>query len=885
MQADILRDKFLDFFKSKEHKIVDSDSLVPQDDPTVLFTPAGMNQFKKEFMGFDSGFKRAATSQRCLRTDDLDKVGKTSAHHTLFEMLGNFSFGDYFKEEAISWAWEFLTQELKINKDKLWVSVYKDDDEAYNIWRDKIGLAAARIFKLGDKDNFWPAEAKTKGPNGPCGPCSEIFYDFGTQIGCAEKACDLTCSCGRFVEIWNLVFTQFNRKGDGSLEPLPNKNIDTGMGLERLTAVMEGKLNNFETELFQPIIKEIRRNKGESSLERAVGVSDNELFYAIADHTRAVVFSIYDGIFPSNEGRGYVVRKIIRKAVAHLRALGIDKPFMNKLVPLVAQIMHKPYPELTDKQEDIAQIILNEEDNFINTLSLSSVLVVNEIDKVRPELEIDPKKDGYIYASTTTSGVLGISAFRLYDTNGIPLEITKAELNKNKIRVKDNFDLAFQEELNKQKDLSKSFSKMKGDVFDVKGLGFKLKATEFLGYKDSSIEAKVMAILKDGQESNEISAGESGQIALNRSCFYAESGGQVGDTGELINKNNTFAVMDTKKIDNVFLHVGKMRLGVLSLGDTVTAKLNIERRQRIARNHTATHILQAALRKVLGTHVQQQGSLVSDEKLRFDFTHFKALTKDELARVEEIANNYISDNHAVEVNEMSLKEAKETKALAFFGEKYADKVRVVSVGGISKEFCGGAHISNTAEIGLIKISQEGSVASGIRRIEALTADSAKKYIEENEKKIAEEALRKSDAERLRETQKLENARKASSIRDSVPKVIEKGLKLGGVNFISSLEEGLDIDSLRTMIDMIKEKASQSVITLGSQDKASGRAFLVIGITEDLLSRGFDASVMIRQVSGIIGGSGGGRSDFAQAGGSKPENLALALEELRKVINK
>jgi len=885
MQADTLRDKFLNFFNSKGHKIVDSDSLVPKDDPTVLFTPAGMNQFKKEFMGFDSGFKRAATSQRCLRTDDLDKVGKTSAHHTFFEMLGNFSFGDYFKDDAIAWAWEFLTQELKINKDKLWVSVYKDDDEAYKIWRDKIGLTADRIFKLGDKDNFWPAEAKTKGPNGPCGPCSEIFYDFGTQVGCKEKGCDLTCSCGRFVEIWNLVFTQFNRKSDGSLEALPNKNIDTGMGLERLTAVMDGKLNNFETELFQPIIKEIKRNTGESLLERASGVTDNELLYAIADHTRAAVFSIYDGIFPSNEGRGYVVRKIIRKAVSHLRALGINKPFMNKLVPLVAQIMAKPYPELRDRQEDIAQIILNEEDNFINTLSLSGSLVANEIEKVKKELEKDPKKDGFACASAATSGRLGIAAFRLYDTNGIPLELTKAELNKRQIKVGENFELAFANELNKQKDLSKSFSKMKGDVFDVKGLGFKVKETEFLGYKDSAIEAKVVAILKDGLESNEIAANEAGQIILDKTSFYAESGGQVGDTGELTSGKNTFAVIDTKKIDNIFLHTGEVRSGVFKVGDKVIAKINSERRAKIARNHTATHILQAALRKVLGTHVQQQGSLVSDEKLRFDFTHFKALTKDELARVEEIANNYVSKNQRVEVNEMSLKEAKETKALAFFGEKYGDKVRVVSVGEISKEFCGGAHISNTAEIGLIKISQEGSVASGIRRIEAVTADAAKKYIEENEKKIAEEISRKNSAEKLREAKKLEDAKKMSSIRNSIPEIIGKSFKLGGINLISSLEEGLDINSLRVMIDMIKEKANQSVITLGSQDRNSGRAFLVIGITEDLLSRGFDASAMIREVSGIIGGSGGGRKDFAQARGSKPENLSLALEELRKVINK
>jgi alanyl-tRNA synthetase len=881
MQADILREKFLVFFKSKGHKVVESDSLVPKDDPTVLFTPAGMNQFKKEFMGFDSGFKRAATSQRCLRTDDLDKVGKTSAHHTMFEMLGNFSFGDYFKAEAINWAWEFLTGELNIPKEKLWVSVYKDDDEAYNIWLNNIGIPAAKIFRLGDKDNFWPADAKAKGPNGPCGPCSEIFYDFGDNVGCGKSTCDLTCSCGRFVEIWNLVFTQFNRKENGSLEPLPSKNIDTGMGLERLTAVMDGKLNNFETELFQPVIKEIKINRSkQGSINQ-----ENELLYAIADHTRAAVFSIYDGIFPSNEGRGYVVRKIIRKSVLHLKVLGIEGPFINKLVPLVARIMRKPYPELTDKQEDIAQVILNEEVNFINTLSLSSSLVDAEIERLKTELENDPKVDGCTCASQVTSGSLGVAAFKLYDTNGIPLEITKDELAKRRIKVNGNFELAFQDELNKQKDLSKSFSKMKGDVFDVKGLGFKLKETEFLGYKDNAIEAKIVAILKDGKEADELSCGQEGQIVLDRTSFYAESGGQVGDSGELKSGVNSFLVTDTEKSDNVFLHIGKVQQGILKVGDKVIATFDALRRMKISRNHTATHILQAALRKVLGTHVQQQGSLVSDEKLRFDFTHFKALSKEELARVEELANNYVLENKPVDVKEMTLQEAKETKALAFFGDKYGDRVRVVAVGELSKEFCGGAHIGNTSEIGLIKIVQEGSVASGIRRIEAVTGESAQKYTEEDKLRNDLEEKRIVQAQKLKEAQKQEKAVKLAKAKESIPQVIEKGVKLKGINVISSLEDGLDIDSLRTMTDLIKEKVDQSVIALGSQDKSSGKAFLVISITKDLVSRGFDAQAMIRQVSGVIGGSGGGRSDFAQAGGSKPENLALALEEVRKVVER
>ncbi|MFA5286960.1 MAG: alanine--tRNA ligase [Candidatus Omnitrophota bacterium] len=865
MQADSLREKFLDFFKSRGHKIVNSDSLVPHDDPTVLFTPAGMNQFKKEFLGFDSGFKRAATSQRCLRTDDLDKVGKTSAHHTLFEMLGNFSFGDYFKKEAIAWAWEFLTKELKINREKLWVSVYKDDDEAYNIWLNDIKIPAKKIVKFGDKDNFWPAEAKTKGPNGPCGPCSEIFFDFGEKVGCGESVCGPSCSCGRFVEIWNLVFTQFNRQEDGALVPLPNKNIDTGMGLERLTAVMEDKPNNFETELFQPIIKGITRGQSPSET-----VPTNEPFYAIADHARAIVFSIYDGIFPSNEGRGYVVRKIIRKSILHLRALGINKPFIFTLVPLVAQVMRKPYPDLKDKQEDIAQVVLNEEKRFINVLNDA------------------PGIYKIVFSAYDSTGLKNEAAmieiskkvFELYDTHGIPLELTKSWLNSNGLKYDED---VIHSEFKAQKDRSRASSSMKGDVFDVKGLSLSLKETEFTGYEDYSGEAKVLSILNDGKEVDRVSAGDSAQVVLDQSYFYAESGGQVGDTGELTSGKVSFEVLDTKKTGNIFLHIGKINSGVLKIGDKVTAKINIERRLRIARNHTATHILQAALRKVLGSHVQQQGSLVSEEKLRFDFTHFKGLTKDEIARVENEANNYVAGNHLVSINEMTLKEAKETKALAFFGEKYGEKVRIVSVGDISKEFCGGAHVHNTSEIGLIKIAQEGSVASGIRRIEAVTGEFAKQFIKEQEQMIIAEIDKKKELGRTKELEKEQKITRNLSLQKLAPQLIEKGIKINGINTIISLEESMSIDDLRLLADKIKEKSGETIICLGSEDKAAKRAFLIIALTPALLLKGLDAKALIRQIAPIIGGSGGGRNDFAQAGGSEPGNFTLAFDKLRDII--
>jgi len=881
MTADILREKFLDFFRAKKHKIVESDSLVPKDDLTVLFTPAGMNQFKKEFMGRDSGFKRAATAQRCLRTDDLEKVGKTSAHHTFFEMLGNFSFGDYFKEETISWAWEFLTKELNLSQEKFWISVYKDDEEAYKIWKDKIGIPVEKIVKLGDKDNFWPAEAKTKGPNGPCGPCSEIFYDFGQTVGCKEKNCNPSCSCGRFVEIWNLVFTQFNRKLDATIEPLPNKNIDTGMGLERLTALMQGKQNNFETELFQPIIKEIKR-----SLE--VEPKDSvKLLYAIADHLRAIVFSIYDGIIPSNEGRGYIVRKIIRKSVLHLKSLGINKPFLYKLVVLVAQIMHKPYPSLLNRQEDIARVILNEENNFINTLSLSSTLIDNEIEKVKKDLENDPKIEGFIIASAGTSGTLGISAFKLYDTNGIPLEITKDELNIRFIKVGENFGAAYQHELDKQKNLSKSFSKMKGDVFDAKGLELGLKDTKFLGYENTSVKAKIIEII-DSHEKNkkltEISLGMKAAIILDETPFYAESGGQVGDIGILTKGENKFIVSDTQKIGNVILHIGTISSGSFKKGDAVVAQIDAQRRLNIARNHTATHILQAALRQVLGNHVQQQGSLVSEEKFRFDFTHFKGLTKEELARVEEVANSFIVNDCTVNSKEMAFVDAKKTGALAFFEEKYSEIVRVVMIGEISNELCGGTHLTNVKEIGLIKIISEGSVASGIRRIEGATSGFAERFIKDEEEKAIAEVTKMQKLKELKKDEKKRSAEVEISLIDALPRIIEKSALINGINVIFSLEDDLDMHVLRILADKIKEKLSSVVIVLGSANKQQKKAFLVIAVTPDLLSKNIDAGVLICQLAPLIGGSGGGRQDFAQAGGTNLNNFTLVFEKLKDIIN-
>jgi len=880
MTADTLREKFLAFFKAKNHKIIDSDSLVPKDDPTVLFTPAGMNQFKKEFMGFDSGFKRAATSQRCLRTDDLDKVGKTSAHHTFFEMLGNFSFGDYFKEEAIAWAWEFLTKELSIDQNKLWVSVYQDDDEAYKIWKDKIGIPEKKIVKLGDKDNFWPAEAKTKGPNGPCGPCSEIFYDFGSGVGCGEKICDPSCSCGRFVEIWNLVFTQFNRKtgeAGASLEPLPNKNIDTGMGLERLAAVMQGKQNNFQTELFQPIIKEIQR-----SIEINQNVETQDFaslhLYAIADHLRAVVFSIYDGITPSNEGRGYIVRKIIRKSVMHLKSLGINKPLLYTLVGQLAQIMHKPYPDLKDRQEDIAQVILSEEKNFIVTLNSSDPLCseyYKEFIKAKFGNQTIVNRKPVKIAIGKQSRLLGTATFTLYDTYGIPPEISKEWLKNHGYQFSEidqkNYDDAF----NEQKSRSKSGSTMKGDVFGLAKHSVEgLPKTEFLGYDQFEIKAKVLKVI------NNVDHPDLQGVILDKTVFYAESGGQVNDFGTLSIGNKVFSVTDVQKSDDVFIHWGKL-MNFPANGEIVDVKIDVAYRMNVARNHTATHILQAVLREVLGKHVQQQGSLVTAEKFRFDFTHPKGLTKDEIIKVEETANRYINNDYSVGCRQMAFQEAKKTGALAFFEEKYGECVRVVTVGDISRELCGGTHLANTGEIDLIKITGESSVASGIRRIEGVTAGFALQFIKEQEQKVIAESQKSSKLKELKEQEKKRSAEMSRLLPDKSLELSNKSQALNGINTVFSVENNLDINSLRLLTDMIKGKLSKAVIALGSQD--GSRASLVVGLTADLCAKGLSAKNIILQVAALIGGSGGGREDFAQAGGNAPENFALAFDKIKDII--
>jgi len=877
MNSNQLRRKFLDFFSSKDHKILASDSLVPKDDPTLLFTTAGMNQFKKQFLGNIADFKRAATSQKCLRTDDLDKVGKTPSHHTFFEMLGNFSFGDYFKQEAIAWTWEFLTKVLKLSPKKLWVSVYCEDDEAYGIWSNKIKIPKNRIIKLGDKENFWPAEAKTKGPNGPCGSCSEVFYDYGKNIGCGKKGCNPACDCGRFVEVWNLVFTQFNRRADATLEPLPSKNIDTGMGLERLAAVMQGVYNNFDTDLFVPIINSIKREAGINKPNKAEGVKIS----IIADHVRAIVFAICDGVNPSNEERGYIVRKLIRIGVNNYRNLDIKRPFLYKIVPSVVDVMKEPYPELLSRRENIADIVKREEESFLRVIQKQDVASKEKMKALAKQ-----HKDSKILARKMAQ-----LAFELHDTYGYPFESTKETADKLNIGIdRATFDRLMQG----QKERSRKASAMGGDVFVDSDIKLNLKDTKFDGYKNTQLNAKIIKILdNNNKEIKSTKDSKDIKIILDKTPFYGESGGQVGDKGFIQKADKKIEVTDTKTIDGVIVHIAKLLKGNFKVNDNVRAVVDYKRRLAIARNHTATHLLQAALRKVLGEHVQQQGSLVEQDRLRFDFTHFKAISNQELDRIEEIVNEFIMGNTPLKTGETQLDKAKKSGALAFFAEKYEDKVRVVSIGDYSKELCGGTHLSYTGQIGLFKIISEGSIAQGIRRIEAVTGEAAYKLIKD-EKRIINEILdmlkvgKERFSEQIKKTisnqkdlqKKLDNSR-MEILKKSIPDIIAKSEEVDGVKIISYRLDDADMNFLRSAVDLVKQKVSSAVITIGSVKDE--KVYIAMGISGESLQKGLNASELIKQIAEIVEGSGGGRADFAQAGGNNPSKVEEALLKIREIV--
>ncbi len=868
-----IRTKYLEFYRSKGHKVAESDSLVPKDDPTVLFTTAGMQQFKPQFMGHLTGFTRAASSQKCLRTDDLPEVGVTDFHHTMFEMLGNFSFGDYFKREAILWAWEFLTTVMSIPGERLWVSVNKDDEEAYNIWRTEIQLAPDRIVKLGDKSNFWPSNARLNGPNGPCGPCSEIFFDWGVDH-CKNPDCNPDCSCGRFCEVWNLVFTQFNRRDGGILEPLPAKNIDTGMGLERLTAVMQGKKNNYESDLFADIITAI--NKVVAAEHTQISLRETRV---IADHLRAVTFGLSDGVIPSNEGRGYVMRRLIVDMTNIMIQAGIKKPLVHSLVNVVVAVMKAPYPELVEKSEEITLAVKRVEEAVIKLNGEKVPEFIVEIGRLGSDVKVD---------------VLGALMFRYRDTFGLPMNLILATVeNKYAAGIIAQAKDIVEKLMNDQKERSRAGSKMQGDVFlagdvDVKGLN----KTDFVGHDQPSAEVVITAIFIGGEKVDAAYDGDAAAIVLDQSPFYAEQGGQAGDTGTLMGKTGALVVKATQKQSDVFVHRGVVK-GTMKAGDPVKASIDGERRMAIMRNHTATHLLQAALRQVLGDHIKQQGSSVDESRLRFDFTHPKGVSRQELEQVEDAVNSFVRRCDLVSKRVMTIEEAKQSGALAFFAEKYGETVRVVAAGEYSKEFCGGTHLDSTGQIGLFKIISEGAVAQGIRRLEAVTGTGALDFVRAKEKQLEQAAAVfkaspdevaarvEQQSKRVKELQRAVSDLNFEVIRSGLAGVIAKADIVAGVTYIAHLFKGVDMDMLRRVSDLVKQKCPTVVALLAASSDEDGA--LIIVVSDDLVKKGLKAGDLIQKVTPLIGGSGGGRPNMAQAGCKDPQKLLAVFDQAAGIV--
>jgi len=859
MTSTQLRAAFLDFFKDRGHAIVPSSSLVPGNDPTLLFTNAGMVQFKDLFLGKEQrGYVRAATSQRCVRAggkhNDLENVGYTSRHHTFFEMLGNFSFGDYFKQDAIRFAWDFVTGTLGIPPSKLWVTVYEEDDGAAEIWLKDIGVDPARLTRMGARSNFW-----AMGDTGPCGPCTEIFYDHGPGVaggppGSPDEDGD------RYVEIWNLVFMQFDRSADGTLTPLPKPSVDTGMGLERVAAVMQGVHSNYEIDLFRHLIAAAATATGTSHLE------SNSL-RVIADHVRATAFLIADGVLPSNEGRGYVLRRIMRRAIRHGFMLGQRQPFFHTLVATLEQEMGVAYPELTTQRAHIERVILQEEERFAETLAQGMGLL-----------------DTAIGTLGGTKVIPGETVFRLYDTYGFPVDLTSDIARERGLSIDEP---GFEAAMNAQRTRARAASKFNVDLRGDLSID---THTSFVGYDGETGQGRVVALFRGKDAVTQLQAGEEGQVVLDVTPFYAESGGQVGDTGVITTRSARFAVTDTLKLGKAHVHVGKLEAGALKIGESVGASVDGARRGATRANHSATHLLHAALRKVLGTHVTQKGSLVAPDRLRFDFSHYSAITPEELQQIEALVNAEVRKNADAVTTVMDFDAAVAAGAMALFGEKYEDKVRVLRIGEFSTELCGGTHVSRAGDIGLFKIVSEGGVAAGVRRIEAVTGQGAYEFVVATDHKLRDVAglLRGSrDDVEDKVRQLLDRVRRMekeiAQLRDKLASgsgrdLAAEALTIGkGVKLVAASVEGADAAALRTAVDQLKNKLGSAVIVLGSP-AGSDKVALIAGVTDDLTSR-VKAGEIVNHVAKQVGGKGGGRADLAQAGGTQPGNLAAALEGL------
>ncbi|MDH3000909.1 alanine--tRNA ligase [Chelonobacter oris] len=859
--ADIRRD-FLRFFETKGHQIVASSSLVPENDPTLLFTNAGMNQFKEVFLGQDQrNYKRATTAQRCVRAggkhNDLENVGYTARHHTFFEMLGNFSFGDYFKHDAIQFAWEFLTSGdwLNLPKEKLWVTVYETDQEAYDIWHNIVGIPAERIVRIGDNkgaayasDNFWQM-----GDTGPCGPCTEIFYDHGDHIwggppGSAEEDGD------RYIEIWNVVFMQFNRQADGSMLPLPKPSVDTGMGLERISAVLQHVNSNYDIDIFRRLVGKAAEITGATDLK-------NKSLNVIADHIRSCAYLIADGVIPSNEGRGYVLRRIIRRAVRHGHLLGAQGAFFYKLVPTLIDVMAEAGNELQQNRALIEKLLRQEEEQFARTLERGLVLLDDALANVKNNV------------------LAGEVVFKLYDTYGFPYDLTADICREREITIdQDGFDQAMEAQ-RQQAQAASNFGIDYGNVITVDG------ETAFEGYSSAESLAKVTALFHDGKEVERIQAGQSAVIVLENTPFYGESGGQIGDSGRLESQSAVFEVKDTQKYGKVFGHIGELQQGEIVVGQTLNAVVDDTRRAKTSLNHSATHLLHAALRRILGMHVSQKGSLVSDSLLRFDFAQPEAIGKAQLNAIEDMVNREIRANHPIVTEIMDLEAAKAKGAMALFGEKYSDQVRVLSMGDFSTELCGGIHAARTGDIGLFKIISEGAIAAGIRRIEALTGENAINWLHQQQAIIQQSAdLLKADSaglvekiqqlqERNKRAEKELQLLKEKAAQQAGSDLAKQTQNINGVQVVLQKLDGVEAKSLRIMVDDLKNQLGSAVIAFASL--TDGKVNLIVGVTEDLTAK-VKAGELVNLMAQQVGGKGGGRADLAMAGGSETENIAIAL---------
>ncbi len=861
-----IRQAFLDFFHSKGHQVVASSSLVPHNDPTLLFTNAGMNQFKDVFLGLDKrNYSRATTSQRCVRAggkhNDLENVGYTARHHTFFEMLGNFSFGDYFKHDAIQFAWELLTSEkwFALPKERLWVTVYESDDEAYEIWEKEVGIPRERIIRIGDNkgapyasDNFWQM-----GDTGPCGPCTEIFYDHGEHIwggppGSPEEDGD------RYIEIWNIVFMQFNRQADGTMEPLPKPSVDTGMGLERIAAVLQHVNSNYDIDLFRTLIQAVAKVTGATDLS-------NKSLRVIADHIRSCAFLIADGVMPSNENRGYVLRRIIRRAVRHGNMLGAKETFFYKLVGPLIDVMGSAGEDLKRQQAQVEQVLKTEEEQFARTLERGLALLDEELAKLSGDT-LD-----------------GETAFRLYDTYGFPVDLTADVCRERNIKVDEaGFEAAMEEQRRRAREAS-------GFGADYNAMIRVDSASEFKGYDHLELNGKVTALFVDGKAVDAINAGQEAVVVLDQTPFYAESGGQVGDKGELKGANFSFAVEDTQKYGQAIGHIGKLAAGSLKVGDAVQADVDEARRARIRLNHSATHLMHAALRQVLGTHVSQKGSLVNDKVLRFDFSHNEAMKPEEIRAVEDLVNAQIRRNLPIETNIMDLEAAKAKGAMALFGEKYDERVRVLSMGDFSTELCGGTHASRTGDIGLFRIISESGTAAGVRRIEAVTGEGAIATVHADSDRLSEVAhLLKGDSnnladkvrsvlERTRQLEKeLQQLKEQAAAQESA-NLSSKAIDVNGVKLLVSELSGVEPKMLRTMVDDLKNQLGSTIIVLATV--AEGKVSLIAGVSKDVTDR-VKAGELIGMVAQQVGGKGGGRPDMAQAGGTDAAALPAALASVK-----